>query len=136
MVHPHNWPLPEQHHFKKSRGGRGALSLVVKESWSIRGLELIRWPEGQWEASKKITWKGDITPINKQTSRLYESIGSSDRSDSSDSSDQTTFFHQTIFSPKHLFYRKKYYFHTQKKRSQKKLKKKKIVMKLKTSNCD
>ena len=37
------------------------------------------WPEGQWEASKKITWKGTDrvidTYINKLTSQLYERIG-------------------------------------------------------------
>ena len=38
----------------------GVLSLVVKEGWPIRGLELIMWSEGPWEASKKVTWKGDM----------------------------------------------------------------------------
>ena len=26
---------------------------------SMRGLKLIMWSEGQWEASKKIPWEGD-----------------------------------------------------------------------------
>ena len=26
----------------------------------MRGRDLVMWSEGQWEASKKITWKGDI----------------------------------------------------------------------------
>ena len=43
---------------------RGVLSLVVKEGWPIRGLELIMWPEGHWEASKNITGKGDIRQID------------------------------------------------------------------------
>ena len=44
-----------------SGGGWGGwvLSLVVKEGWPMRGLELIMWSEAQWEASKKVTWKGD-----------------------------------------------------------------------------
>ena len=32
--------------FKFSQWGK--LSLVVKEGWPIRGLELIMWHEGQW----------------------------------------------------------------------------------------
>ena len=36
------------------------LSLVVKEDWPLRGLKLIMWSEGQWEALKKLIWKGDI----------------------------------------------------------------------------
>ena len=54
FLHPSPLPL-----LPPSPRGGGVLSLVVKEGWPIRGLELIMWPEGQWEASKKITWKGD-----------------------------------------------------------------------------
>ena len=33
----------------------------------IRGWDLIMWTEGQWEASKKIAWEGDIRQTNKHT---------------------------------------------------------------------
>ena len=26
----------------------------------MRGRDLVMWPEGQWETSKKIAWEGDI----------------------------------------------------------------------------
>ena len=45
----------------------------------MRGRDLVMWSEGQWEASKKITWKGDIYiniyGLYRRTSRLYERIG-------------------------------------------------------------
>ena len=34
--------------------------MVGKEGWPMRGRDLVMWSEDQWEASKKITWKGDI----------------------------------------------------------------------------
>ena len=42
--------------------------------WPMRGRDLIMWSEGQWEASKKDTWKGDRY-TDKLTLQLYERIG-------------------------------------------------------------
>ena len=33
----------------------------------MRGRDLVMWSEDQWEALKKITWKGDIRQTNRQT---------------------------------------------------------------------
>ena len=45
--------------------------------WPMRGLKLIMWSEGQWEASKKIACEGNID--NKHThrriSRLLDQLG-------------------------------------------------------------
>ena len=54
----------------------------MKEGWPIRGLELIMWPEGQWEDSKKLHKRGQTDKQTDKQSRrkqtdiaLYESIG-------------------------------------------------------------
>ena len=33
----------------------------------MKGLKLIIWPQGQWEASEKIAWEGDEQHTNTQT---------------------------------------------------------------------
>ena len=40
-----------------------------EEGWPMRGLELIMWSEGQWEASNKITMKGDKKHMDIATTR-------------------------------------------------------------------
>ena len=63
----HSAPLPLPHHHH----------MVGKEGWPMRGRDLIMWPEGQWEASKKIAWKKGhtYTQTHRRTSLLYERIG-------------------------------------------------------------
>ena len=41
-------PCPNHHH------------MVEKEVWPMRGLKLVMWSEGQWEALTKFVWVGDI----------------------------------------------------------------------------
>ena len=49
------------------------------EGWPMRGLELIMWSEGQWEALKKLQWKGTYIYIYiyiyNQTSQLLDRSG-------------------------------------------------------------
>ena len=41
--------------------------------WLMRGLKLIMWSQGQWEASGKITWEGDKhSRDNTRTDRLCD----------------------------------------------------------------
>ena len=56
---------PHQHHHH---------NMVEKEGWPMRGRDLVMWSEDQWEASKKITWKGDIRKKEKQTSWLLDQL--------------------------------------------------------------